>query len=120
MSRLLRIDQFIYASCQKQMRRLIRNPIVIVLVALVLLAPLFEFFDRSGDMEQGNDFVLALLCAVTAASLFLLCRRVVSFLLRSFRETTGSPTAGKSVASRTIEVTASPPESLLLFGSLRI
>ena len=105
---------------QRQMRRLTRNPIVIVLLAVVLLAPLFEVFDQSGDMEQGNDFVLALLCVFTASSLFLLCKRVVSFLLRSLREITISPSAGMLVAWRMIEVTVSPPESLLLLGSLRI
>src|SRR5881296_2920145 len=102
------------------MWRIARGPILIILLAVVLLAPLFEFFDQSDDMEQGNDFVLALLCVFVATSLFLLCRRVIAFLFRLFLIATNSPASVVSVANRLIEAAASPPESLLLLGSLRI
>ena len=97
-----------------------RNPILIILLAVVLLAPLFEFFDQSGDMEQGNDFVLALLCIFVATSLFLLCGSVIAYLFRLFLIGINSPPSVVSMANRSIEATASPPESLLLLSSLRI
>src|SRR2546430_4440426 len=102
------------------MWRVTRRPILIILLAVVLLAPLFEFFDQSGDMEQGNDFVLALLCVFMATSLFMLCRRVIAFVFRLFLVATNVPVSVVSGASRSIEATASPPESLLLLGSFRI
>src|SRR2546425_2672545 len=102
------------------MWRVMRSPILIILLAAVLLAPLFEFFDQSGDMEQGNDFVLALLWVFVATSLFLLCRRVIAFLFRLFLIAINSPASVVSLANRSIEATASPPESLLLLSSLRI
>ena len=105
------------------MRPALRNPIVIVLLAVVVLAPLFELFDESGDMDQGNDFVLALLAAFMAIGLFLICRGVIDLLFRLFR----LPVIGTTlqiciffVGIRRIRPTASPPESFLLLGSLRI
>src|SRR5437016_4428547 len=102
------------------MWRITRNPILIILLAVVLLAPLFEFFDQSGDMEQGNDFVLALLCVFVATSLFLLCKSAIAFLFRFFLIGANSPASVVVVANRSIDASASPPESLLLLGSLRI
>ena len=102
------------------MWRITRNPILIILLAVVRLAPLFEFFDQSGDMEQGNDFVLALLCIFVATSLFLLCRSVIAYLFRLFLIGINSPASVVPMADRSIEATASPPESLLLLSSLRI
>ena len=102
------------------MWRVTRSPILIILLAVVLLAPLFEFFDQSGDMEQGNDFVLALLCIFVATSLFLLCRRVIAFLFRLFLIAVSAPASVVPMANRSIETTASPPGSLLLLSSLRI
>ena len=102
------------------MRRVARNPILIVLLALVLLAPLFELFDESRDMEQGNDFVLAILCVFVSAGLFLLCRRLLSVLFQLFLTARVSPIKVFQAANRSIEATPSPPESLLLLNSLRI
>jgi hypothetical protein len=101
--------------------RFTRNRILIVVLAIVLLAPLFEVFDHSADMEQGNDFVLALLFMFVATSLFLLCKRMVSFLFRlSFMAATISPVSVRHAANRSIEASASPPQSFLSLGSLRI
>src|SRR5947208_10915560 len=99
------------------MWRVMRSRILIILLAVVLLAPLFEFFDQSGDMEQGNDFVLALLCVFMATSLFLLCRRVLAFLFRLFIIAAKPPASVvPAVANRSIDASDSPPESLLLLG----
>ena len=102
------------------MQRIIRNPIVLLLLAVVLLAPLFELFDRSDDMEQGSDFVLALLCVFIATGLFLLCRNVISLLFRLVRIAIISTTPVLHWAKRSTEPTTSPPALLLLLGILRI
>ena len=102
------------------MQRIIQNPIVLLVLAVVLLAPLFEVFDRSDDMEQGSDFVLALLCVFMATGLFLLCRNVISLLFRLVRIAIISTTLVHHWANRSTEATPSPPASLLLLGILRI
>jgi len=101
------------------MRRVTRN-ILIVLLAVVLLGPLFEFFDQSNDMEQGDDFVLALLCVFVATSLFLLCRKMISALFRLFLIARISPVSELHAATRSIDAAASPPESVLVLSNLRI
>src|SRR5262245_26052430 len=103
-----------------RMQRLIRNPIVLLLLAVVLFAPLFEVFDRSDDVEQGSDFVLALLCAFMATGLFLLCRRVMAVLLRLFRIPRISAPSELYWTTRSTEATTSPPELFRLLGTLRI
>ena|SRR5206468_7953611 len=102
------------------MARVRRNRILIVLLAVVLLAPLFELFDESDDIEQGNDFVLALLCVFVATSLFLLCRRLIAFLFSLIQITTISPVSVLHAPTRSVDATASPPESLLVLTALRI
>ena len=102
------------------MARVRRNRILIVLLAVVLLAPLFELFDESDDIEQGNDFVLALLCVFVATSLFWLCRRLIAFLFSLIQITTISPVPVLHGPARSVDATASPPESLLVLTALRI
>ena len=101
------------------MHQVRRHPIVIVLLGLVLLAPLFEFFDQSQDLEQGSDLVLVLLSVFASAGLFLLCKPVVSILVRSLLA--GIPAeASLPLLDQSIRVEVSPPECLILLGSLRI
>ena len=102
------------------MRRVKRNLILIIFVAVVVFAPLFEVFDQSGDMYMGSDFVLALLCAFMATGLFLLCRRLFVALFRLLRIATISILSELHWANRFSEATPSPPQSLLLLGTLRI
>lgn len=103
------------------MRRIARNLILVVLLAVVLFAPLFEIFDQSGDMDQGSDFVLTLLCVFMATGLFLLCRTIISFLFRFGRIVTiHIPSQVLRWTTRPTEAAPSPPSSLLSFGSLRI
>src|SRR5712692_1281237 len=65
-----------------KMRRMTRNRIVIVLLAVVLIAPLLEFLDQGNDLNPDSDFVRALVCVFVAISLCLLCRGAISFLPR--------------------------------------
>jgi hypothetical protein len=103
-----------------EMRRIPRNLILIGLLAIVLLAPLFEFFDQTPDLDQNSDLVRALLCIFAGTSLCLICRRVMSFLPRLFRMTTIPPVSAVRPALRTVDAAISPPEPLSLLGSLRI
>lgn len=102
------------------MRRIPRNLILIALLAIVLLAPLFEFFDQTPDLDQNSDLVRALLCIFVGTTLCLLCRRVISFLPRLFRMTVSPTISAIDSPNRAIEAAVSPPESFLLLGSLRI
>ena len=102
------------------MRRITQNRIVIVLLAVVLLAPLFEFLDQGNDLNPDSDFVRALLCVFVAMSLCLLCRKAISFLPRLFRIATIPSVSVLHAANGLIETAAFAPESLLLLGSLRI
>jgi hypothetical protein len=102
------------------MRRSPRNLILIVLLAIVLLAPLFEFFDQTPDLDQNSDLVRALLCIFVGTSLCLICRRVISFLPRLFRMTVIPPVSAVRTVIRTIEPTVSPPEPFSLLSTLRI
>jgi len=102
------------------MRRITRNRIVIVLLAVVLLAPLLEFLDQGNDLNPDSDFVRALVCVFVAISLCLLCRGAISFLPRLFRIATIPSVSVLHAANGLIEAAAFAPESLLLLGSLRI
>ena len=93
---------------------------LIALVAVVLLAPTFELFDQGRDMEQGNDFVLALLCLFVTTSLFLLCRGIIWFLFGTFDAGAISSIPATEPADRSTEATQSPPNLLLSIGNLRI
>ena len=75
---------------------------------------------QTPDLDQNSDLVRALLCIFVGTSLCLLCKRVISFLPRSFRITVLPPVCVIHKANRTIEAAVSPPESFLLIGSLRI
>jgi len=100
-------------------RRILRSVLILVL-GLVLLAPVFELFDDSKDVEQGTDFVLALLCVFISIGLFTLCRRLVSLLFQLFVIAKVAEQDLGSLLNQSIQVPVSPPESLALLGSLRI
>ena len=102
------------------MQRRILRPILILVLGLVLLAPVFELFDDSNDVEQGTDFVLVLLSLFVSIGLFILLRQLVSLLFQLFiiAKVAGSPS--HSLADTPIQVAVSPPELLALIGSLRI
>jgi hypothetical protein len=102
------------------MRRSPRSLILIALLAIVLLAPLFEFFDQTPDLDQNSDLVRDLLCTFVGITLCLLCRRLISFLPRLFRITLTPPVFDLETAIRAIEATVSPPECFLLLHTLRI
>ena len=48
--------------------------IIALLLGVVLLAPVFEFFDDGKDLEQGTDLVLMFLSLFVSIGLFTLCR----------------------------------------------
>jgi hypothetical protein len=102
------------------MRRSPRNLILIALLAIVLLAPLFEFFDQTPDLDQNSDLVRDLLCIFVGVTLCLLCRRLISFLPWLFRITLIPPVSEVDTGIRTIEAAVSPPEFFLLLRTLRI
>ena len=58
-----------------------RHIIIIVVLALVMLAPAFELFDESQDLDQGTDFVFVLLLGFVAIGLIILSKRAPSLLL---------------------------------------
>ena len=102
------------------MNRVPRHLILILLLGVVLLAPVFELFDQSEDLEQGTDFVLVLLSAFVSMGLFTLCKRIVCFLFRLLLIATVPTDTVIPFHNRSIEVEISPPKSLVLLGSLRI
>jgi len=88
-------------------------------LALVVLAPTFELFDEGKDLEQGTDLILMLLSIFTAIGLFIVCKRILSFLCLSLC-TAIIPTDVAAFANRAIQVEVSPPELSELFCNLRI
>ena len=101
------------------MHRIPRHPILILLLAIVLLAPVFEFFDQSQDVDEGADLVLVFLSAFASIGLFILCKRMIYFLLQVF--TAAIPAyALLPFRNRSVRIDVSPPECLALLGSLRI
>ena len=104
------------------MHRLPRHLIRIFLLGLlgvVLLAPLFECFDQSQDLEQGTDLVLVILSLFVSTGLFILCRRIVCFVFRLLLVAT-IPADAFVPLNRSIQVEVFPPECLMTLGSLRI
>ena len=101
------------------LRELLR-PIIVLVLGLVLLAPVFELFDDGKDVEQGTDFVLMLLCIFVSIGLFTLCRRLVSLLFQLSAIARVAEPASSYPPNQPIQVAVSPPECLLLLGSLRI
>ena len=99
--------------------RILRSVLILVL-GLVLLAPLFELFDDSKDVEQGTDFVLILLSIFVSIGLFTLCRRLVSLFFQLFVIATIAEPASGFPPDQAIQVAVSPPESLAALGSFRI
>ena len=108
-----------YAPKVLAMHGKLRHPILILLLAIVLLAPVFEFFDQSQDMEQGTDLVLVLLCAFVSIGLFILCKRMIHFLFQLFIAAIPAD-ALLPFRNRSVRIDVSPPECLVLRGSLRI
>ena len=102
------------------MRGIPQHVIVILLLGFVLLAPLFEIFDQSQDIEQGTDFVLVLLCAFVSIGLFILCKTFVCVLVHLLLIATVPADAFILLRNRSLEVEISPPKSLVLLGSLRV
>ena len=99
--------------------RILRSVLILVL-GLVLLAPVFELFDDSNDVEQGTDFVLMLLSLFVSIGLFILLRQLVSLLFQLFIIAKVAEQDLGSLLNQSIQVPVSPPESLALLGSLRI
>ena len=97
-----------------------RHAILILLLGLVLLAPVFELFDHTQDLEQGTDLVLVLLSAFVSMGLFILCKKIVCLLFRLLLIATVPADTFIPFRNRSIQVEVSPPESLALLGSLRI
>ena len=97
-----------------------RHAILILLLGVALLAPLFEFFDQGQDLEQGSDFVLVLLSVFVSMGLFVLCTRIVTFLFRLLVIALIPADTVNRFPNRSIEVEVSPPERLMMLGSLRI
>ena len=102
------------------MHRTALRPILVLLLGFVLLAPIFELFDDSKDVEQGTDFVLMLLCVFISIGLFTLCRRLVSRLFHLFIIAKVPERHSGSLPYRSVQVAVYPPESLAVLGSLRI
>src|SRR5262245_29100014 len=102
------------------MQRAALRPVLILALAVVLLAPIFELFDDGKDMEQGTDFVLMLLSLFLSIGLFTLCRGLVSLLFRLFVIAKIAERASGPPLDQSIEVAVSPPEFLAALGSLRI
>lgn len=63
------------------MFRVQRHIIIIALLAVVMLAPAFELFDQSDDLDQGTDFVFVLLLGFVSIGLIILCKGVTTLLL---------------------------------------
>ena len=105
---------------ETKMRRIPRHLILIVLLAIVLFAPLFEFFDQTPDLDQNSDLVRALLCIFAGTTLCLICRRVISFIPRLFRMTITPRPLTPVTGIKAVEAAVSPPERFSLLGSLRI
>jgi hypothetical protein len=97
-----------------------RNGIVIVLLAIVLLIPLLEFFDQGIDLNPYSDLVRALVCAFVATTLCLSCRKVVSFLPRLFGIVAIPRVPVCRATVRLSEPAAFADESPLLVSNLRI
>ena len=118
------LDRFIYATRQRlSMYRLTRHLVLILLLGLlgvVLLAPLFECFDQSKDLEQGTDVVFVILSVFVSTGLFILCKRIACLPFRSLFIATVSADTLIPFSNRPLEVEISPPESLVVLGSLRI
>ena len=102
------------------MSALLRQLALILFIGVVVLAPTFEFFDEGQDLEQGTDLVLVLLSLFTAAGLFMLCKTVICILVRLSVATIPAADAPLPLLNRSIGVDVSPPESLIVLGSLRI
>lgn len=102
------------------MRGVRRHPILILLVALVLFAPVFEFFDNTQDVDEGTDLVLVLLSAFASTGLFVICQRILCFLVGLFLVETIPADTLLPYPNPSIRVEVSPPESLMQLGSLRI
>ena len=102
------------------MYRIARLTVIIFLLGLVLLAPAFELFDGGQDLDHGTDIVLLLLCVFMSMGLFTICKRIVSLLFRLLLIATVS--AGRFIffPNPSIQVEISPPENVVLLGSLRI
>ena len=97
-----------------------RHAIVILLLGLVFLAPVFELFDHSQDLDQGTDLVFVLLCAFVSMGLFILCTRIIGFLFRLLLIATIPLDTFIPFHNRPLEVEIFPPESRALLGSFRI
>ena len=98
----------------------IRRKTILIVLGVVLFAPLFESFDRSQDMEQGTDLVLALLCVFVSVGLFTVCKRIISFVLELLVTGTIPTDIQIHFSSRSIQVEILPPEHPILPGTLRI
>ena len=102
------------------MRRLPRHLILILVLGVILLAPLFEFFDEGQDLEQGTDFVLVLLATFMSTGLFVLCKRMFAFVVRVLVLETIPADPLVIFSNRSIRVEISPPECPAMLGTLRI
>jgi hypothetical protein len=85
-----------------------RHLIIIIVLALVMLAPAFELFDESQDLDQGTDFVFVLLLGFVSIGLIILCKSVLTLLLGLERVFVGCLKLGFPLPRRTIRFEISP------------
>ena len=105
------------------MRRAPRHLILILLLGLagvLLVAPIFECFDESNDLEQGTDIVLLVVSLFVATGLFILCRSIAHLIVGLPRGATVPADTAVLFLNRSIQVEISPPKVLALLGGLRI
>ena len=97
-----------------------RSRIVILIMLIVLLIPLCEFFDHGVDLNPDGDFVRALVCVFVSISVCLIFGRVISFLPQFFCVAMVPIVSLLHATSGAIEAAAFAPDSLLSLGNLRI
>jgi hypothetical protein len=102
-----------YAIQRLAMVRAQRHIIIIIVLALVMLAPAFELFDESEDLDQGTDFVFVLLLGFVSIGLIILCKSVLTLLLGLQRVLLGCLKLGFPLPRRTTRFEIAPHIPLL-------
>jgi hypothetical protein len=82
--------------------------IIIIVLGLVMLAPAFELFDQSQDLDQGTDFVFVLLLGFVSIGLIILSKRIPLLWIVVRRILAGCMQSGLLLPRRPVRFEISP------------
>lgn len=102
------------------MRTAFRKLGALLFIGIVIFAPFFELFDQGQDLQEGADFVQALLLALTFGTLAVLLKTIAAILFGCFQLSKVHPYRPLTIPKRRPGIEASPPEFFIALCAIRI